>query len=437
MIKTLLIANRGEIAVRIIRTCREMGIKSVAVYSEADRNALHVKMADKAVCIGPAKSAESYLNKENLISAAALTHCDAIHPGVGFLSENADFADMVQKAGLIWVGARPETINLLGDKVQAKETALKAGMPVIPGSDGAVDADEALKASKKVGFPVIVKAASGGGGKGMRIVEKAEDLPEIIKIASAEALNCFSDGRLYLERYIQNPRHVEVQLLGDGNGKALYLGERDCSVQKNHQKLLEESPSTAVSDEMRQRMQADSVRLFENLKYSGAGTIEFLVENGEYYFMEVNARVQVEHTVTEMITGIDIIEQQIKACCCGELDYNQKDINIKGYCLETRINAITPGKIPLFEAPLGPFVRTDTFLYSGCEVSPFYDSMVAKILVYSKDRQSGLKRMLRALEELRIEGIKTNVATQEFIIRSKQFQSGRFGTDLYAKIVKE
>ena len=415
-----------------------MGIRTVAVYSQADADALHVKMADKAVCIGPAASAQSYLNQEALITAAISTRCDAIHPGVGFLSENADFAAAVRKAGLVFIGAEPGTIRMLGDKIQAKETARSAGLPLVPGSDGPIsNVDDAIKVAETIGTPLIVKAAAGGGGRGMRIIRNPVEIEENIRIASAEAKSFFSDGTIFMERYLESPRHVEIQVLSDGNGEVLYLGERDCSVQKNYQKLLEESPSTAVSPELRQRMRDDVVRLFHKIKYAGAATVEFLVEGEEHYFMEVNARVQVEHPVTELTTGVDIIREQILAGSEGRMDISQEDININGYALETRVNARTPGKVTLFEAPAGPFVRTDTFLYTGCTVSPHYDSMVAKVLVWAPDRKTGLARMSRALREIKIEGIKTNIEEQLQILESAQFRSGRFGTDLYGKLFTE
>lgn len=437
-VRSILIANRGEIAVRIIRTCKEMGLRSVAVYSQADADALHVRLADQAICIGPAASSESYLNQNALITSALTSSCDAIHPGVGFLSENAEFASAVRKSGLVFIGAEAETIKMLGDKIQAKETARSAGLPLIPGSDGPVDnVDEAIQTAKKIGTPLIVKAAAGGGGRGMRIIRNPVELEENIRIASAEAMSFFSDGTIFLEKYLESPRHVEIQVLSDGRGEVLYLGERDCSVQKNYQKLLEESPSTAVSPKLRENMKRDVVKLFRKMKYAGAATVEFLVEDDNHYFMEVNARVQVEHPVTEMTTGVDIIREQILACSEGRMDIHKDSFDISGYALETRINALTPGKVTVFEAPAGPFVRTDTFLYSGCSVSPHYDSMVAKVIIGAPDRKTGLARMSRALREMRIEGIETNVIEQLSILESPQFRSGRFGTDLYGKIITE
>ncbi|MBN2625678.1 MAG: ATP-grasp domain-containing protein [Spirochaetales bacterium] len=438
MIKRLLIANRGEIAVRIIRTCREMKIETVVVYSQADADSLPVKMADKAVCIGAASSTESYLKKESLISTALATGCDAVHPGVGFLSENADFAEMALDSGLIFIGPAPRVTRMLGDKVQAKRTADEAGLPLIPGSDGAVESvDKAVELAGAMGFPLIVKAASGGGGKGMRIVNSVDELKSSFPIASQEAANNFGDPTLYMERFMQRPRHVEVQLLADGKDNVVYLGERDCSVQKNHQKLLEESPSTILTDEMRARMEEASVTLFRNIGYTGAGTIEFLVEGGEFFFMEVNARVQVEHTVTELMTGVDIIRQQILACTTGVMEITQEDVTIQGYALEARINARGAGTINSFNPPLGPFVRVDTHIFTGYKVPPYYDSMIAKVLVQARSRGEGIDRMIRVLNEMELEGIDTNVAEQLTLLDCRPFRSGNFDTSLHGQIIKK
>lgn len=436
MIKKLLIANRGEIAVRIIRACKELGIKAVAVYSSADRENLHVRLADEAYCIGPASSAKSYLNAEALITVALRTGCDAIHPGVGFLSENAAFARETEKAGLLWIGPKPKTIELLGDKVTARATAIKHGLPVTPGSDGAVETPEAAeKIAEKCGYPVIIKAASGGGGKGMRIVWKKEELAENLKIASSEALANFADGTVYVEKYIVNPRHVELQILADGKGGVAVLGERDCSVQKNHQKLIEESPSPAVTQEMRSRMYKGAVSLFSALKYRGAGTIEFLVTGSDFYFMEVNARVQVEHPVSEFVSGVDIIREQILACTENRLSIaTDAAIALTGWAIEARINAMAPGTVTRLEVPSGPGVRFDSFLYQGYTVLPYYDSMVAKLIVHDATREMAIKRLLRCLDELVIEGIPTNLTQQKEIISSKQFMSGVFGTSLYEEL---
>ncbi|MDC7224822.1 MAG: acetyl-CoA carboxylase biotin carboxylase subunit [Spirochaetales bacterium] len=438
MIKRLLIANRGEIAVRIIRTCREMDIETVVVYSEADKDSLPVKMADQAVCIGPAPSGESYLKKESLISAALGSRCEAVHPGVGFLSENADFAELAQEAGLIFIGPDPHVTRMLGDKVQAKRTADEAGLPLIPGSDGAVESvEKAVELAKTMGFPLIVKAASGGGGKGMRIVNTIDELKSAFPIASREALNNFGDPTLYMEKYMTRPRHVEVQLLADGKDNVIYLGERDCSVQKNHQKLLEESPSGILTDEMRAQMEKASVTLFRNIGYAGAGTIEFLVEGGEFYFMEVNARVQVEHTVTELMTGVDIIRQQILACTTGKMEITQKDVRIQGYALEARINARGAGRISQFIPPMGPSVRVDTHIFSGYMVPPYYDSMIAKVLIQAPNRNQGIKRMIRVLKEMELEGVDTNSEEQITLLSCRPFRSGKFDTALYGQIIKD
>jgi acetyl-CoA carboxylase biotin carboxylase subunit len=439
MIKSILIANRGEIAVRVVRACKEMGIETIVVYSEADAHSLPVRLADKAVCIGPAASKSSYLKMENLISAAILWGADAIHPGVGFLSENANFAKEVQKAGLIWIGPDPETIARMGDKIEAKETAKKFGVPVIPGLEGSLgdDPEAAKKAADEIGYPVIIKAASGGGGKGMRIVRDPGEFVGTLKIASAEALASFNDGTVYLEKYLENPRHVEIQIIGDSHGNVVHLGERDCSCQQNHQKLVEESPSTVVTPEMRKSMGEDTVRLFKGLKYCGAGTIEFLVTGGKYYFMEVNARVQVEHPVTEMVTGVDIIQEQIKVASGKKLSIEQKDVNLEGYAVECRVNAKAPGKITDYLPPGGYGVRIDSFLYNGYSVSPFYDSMIAKVICFASTRNEGLDRMSRVLDELTLVGIPTNIEMQKKIINSKIFRSGEYGTDVLEHILAE
>lgn len=435
MIKRLLIANRGEIAVRIIRACRELGIETVAVYSTADKDNLHVKMADKAVCIGPAPSSKSYLNANAIITAALRTECQAIHPGVGFLSENADFARDIEKSGLIWIGPDPKTIEMLGDKVQARATALKAGLPITPGSDGAIDNEkDAIAVAEKCGLPVIIKAASGGGGKGMRIVWKKEDLAENIKIASTEALANFADGTIYIEKYMVNPRHVELQILADGKGNVSVLGERDCSMQKNHQKLIEESPSPAVSEQMRQKMTLGAVKLFSDLNYRGAGTIEFLVSGNDFYFMEVNARIQVEHPVSEFVSGIDIIREQIRVCDGQNLEVNPENVELKGWAMEARINARTPGKITNLQIPGGPGIRFDSFIYQGYSVLPHYDSMIAKLIAYDTDRNRVIQKLLCALDELVVDGIQTNIEEQKQILKSKQFVDGNFGTSLYSEL---
>lgn len=435
MIRKMLIANRGEIAVRVIRACREMGIETVAVHSTADKECLHVQLADRAVCIGPAPSSKSYLNKDALITAALRTGCDAVHPGVGFLSENADFAREIEKSRMFWIGPKPDTIEMLGDKVRARETAQKSGLPITPGSAGAIKTKEqAVETANKCGYPVIIKAASGGGGKGMRIVWKEADLAENLAIASSEAEANFADGTVYIEKYLSNPRHVELQVIGDGTGGVAILGERDCSVQRNHQKLIEESPSQAVSDSMYDAMCSGAKKLFSTLKYCGAGTIEFLVSDDRFYFMEVNARVQVEHPVSEMVTDTDIIREQITVCTGGKMTLPDGVLPVKGWAIEARINARTPGVITNLRIPGGNGVRFDGFLYQGYKVVPFYDSMTAKLIVHGQNRAQTIKKLLCALDELRIEGIQTNIEEQKAILRSAQFQSGTFGTDLYEQL---
>ncbi|MDR1031412.1 MAG: acetyl-CoA carboxylase biotin carboxylase subunit [Treponema sp.] len=438
MIRRLLIANRGEIAVRIIRTCREMGIETVAVYSTADQESLHVRLADKAVCIGPPPSSQSYLMGNNLIMAALHTGCDAIHPGVGFLSENPGFARLVRDTGLGFIGPKPELIELLGDKVQARATAQRFGLPITPGTKTAVaDGAEALEAVQTLGFPVIIKAAAGGGGKGMRVVREEQELAEQLSIAQAEAAAAFADPRVFIERYLENPRHVELQILAAGNAQVAVLGERDCSVQKNHQKLIEESPSPGVSERMRGQMAQGAVKLFQELGYQGAGTIEFLVNQEDFYFMEVNARLQVEHPVSECITGTDMVREQILACTEGRMEIEPQAVRIQGWAMECRINALSPGRITGLHVPGGPGVRFDTCLYAGCMVPPYYDALVGKLIVHGPNRERVLARMDRALAELGIEGIQTNRSEQREIIQESRFRSGSFGTAYYEEREKQ
>jgi len=438
MIQSLLIANRGEIAVRIIRTCREMGIRTVVAYSQADRESLPVRLADSHVCIGPAPAKDSYLNVRNLVTAGILSGCDALHPGVGFLAENAGFAREVRESGLIFVGPDPEVIELLGDKIRAKKSAKDLGIPVIPGSVGSVgDAEEALEAGAEIGFPMIVKAAAGGGGKGMRIVRSANELADVIAIASHEAEKAFSDGTVYLERYIENPRHVEIQIVADRTGNVVHLGERDCTVQQNHQKLIEESPSPSVTPALREKMGHDAVRLMHGMGYTGAGTVEFLVKDGRHYFMEVNARVQVEHPVSEQVTGVDIIRQQLLAASDEPLEVRQEDVHLGGYAVECRINARSAGRVTRFESPGGFGVRMDTFLYPGYQVPPWYDHLVAKLICTGRTRAEGLRRMERALGELVIEGIATNIESQRKIVSHPVFRKGEYGTGFLGEILKE
>ncbi|KAL4216254.1 hypothetical protein ACF0H5_024582 [Mactra antiquata] len=391
-------------------------------------------MADDAICIGPA-TANSYLHQNNLICAAINKDAQAIHPGVGFLAENASFAAAVRENDLIFIGAEADAIQKLGDKIDAKAIATSLKIPVTPGSDGAVSsAEEASRLAKEIGLPVMIKAAAGGGGRGIRIIRNTEELLGTMQLAAREAEAAFGDGTLFIEKFLEQPRHVEIQILADSHGNVIHLGERDCSSQLRHQKLVEESPSTELTAEMRESMGQDAVRLFRYLNYVGAGTVEFLVSQGHYYFMEVNARVQVEHPVTEMLTGIDIVQQQIKSCCGLPLDYRQQDVHLRGHALECRINALTPGVVTAFRPPLGPMTRVDTFLEQGAEISPFYDSLVAKIIVQAENRDACIARMQRALDELVIEGIKTNTNMHQRLLASDMFRSGRFATDIYHQL---
>ncbi|MEI8094749.1 MAG: acetyl-CoA carboxylase biotin carboxylase subunit [Spirochaetales bacterium] len=438
MIKSLLVANRGEIAVRIIRACKELGIRTIAVYSEADRKALHVKMADQAICIGPPPSKDSYLNISNIISAALASRADAIHPGVGFLSEKAEFAREVQKAGLIWIGPDPEAIDMLGDKIRSKENATKYGVPCTPGIEGAItNVAETVEKVKKMGLPVIIKASAGGGGKGMRIVRNLEELADNIKIASNEAEKSFNDGTVFIEKYLENASHVELQMMGDKHGNVVYLGERDCSVQEKHQKLVEEAPSPLVTPAIRKKMGEDAVRLFKGIGYSGAGTIEFLFKDGQYYFMEVNSRIQVEHPVTEMLTGIDLIKEMIRVSDGEPLSVKQEDIRMDGYAMEIRINATAPGTVKEYLAPSGFKVRVDSFLYTGYTVPPTYDSMVAKVIIGAPTRAEGINKMLAVLSEFQLEGVPINIERQKKIINTQIFRKGGFGTQVLDSILKE
>ncbi len=429
MIRSLFIANRGEIAMRIIRACRELGISSVLAYSKADEHSIPVKHADKRVCVGAAASSESYLHMDNLIAAASGYGCDAVHPGVGFLSENAGFAQKVRDAGLVFVGPSPQSIALLGDKVAAKNAAVAAGVPIVPGTDGAVETlDEAQAFVEKNGYPVIIKAASGGGGKGMRIVHKAEELERNLAMASNEAEKSFSDKRVYIERFLTKPRHVEIQLMADLHGNTLHFGERDCTVQMRHQKLIEESPSPAIDASMRREMGDAAVRLLASIGYENAGTVEFLVDGNDFYFMEVNARIQVEHPVTELVTGVDLIEWQLRVASGEALPYKQEDIVQNGYAMECRINALSPGRIERLFTPGGLGVRVDTWVGQDSVVSPFYDSLVMKLLVHAEDRTSGIERMQRALAELELEGkgFSHNKAWFQKILSNKVFKSGTY-----------
>ncbi|MBB2182267.1 acetyl-CoA carboxylase biotin carboxylase subunit [Lachnospiraceae bacterium MD1] len=440
MFKKILIANRGEIAVRIIRACREMDIETVAVYSEADKEALHVMLADEAVCIGPAKSKDSYLNMQNIISATVLTGATAIHPGFGFLSENSSFARMCEDCNITFIGPKADTIDLLGNKSKAKETMKNAGVPVIPGSDGEVEtAKEALELANKIGYPVMLKASAGGGGKGMRAVYNPEDLEKLFTSAKAEAKAAFGDDKLYMEKLIINPKHIEVQILADSYGNVVHLGERDCSVQRRNQKMMEESPSAVMSPELRDKMGMAAVRAAQATGYVNAGTIEFLLDrDGNYYFMEMNTRIQVEHPVTEMVTGIDMIKEQLRIASGERMPYRQEDIIFKGHAIECRINAEDPskgfmpcpGRVENVLFPGGFGVRVDSALYPGYVIPPCYDSMLAKVIAYGRDRDEAIQRMKRALSELIIDGIQTNIEYQYELLEREEIITGNYHTGL-------
>ncbi len=433
MIKKLLIANRGEIALRILRACREMGIRTVAVHSSADRDLKHVRLADESVCIGPASSTESYLNIPAIISAAEVTDADAIHPGYGFLSENADFAERVESSGFIFVGPRAETIRLMGDKISAKEAMIKTNVPCVPGSGGAIpdDGPEALAMAEKIGYPVIIKATGGGGGRGMRVVESSEELLESIVLTKTEARGAFGNDVVYMEKYLQTPRHIEFQVLADSHGNAIHLCERDCSMQRRNQKVVEEAPAPGITPEQRKRMGDILTKACRDIGYRGAGTFEFLYENEEFYFIEMNTRLQVEHPVSELITGIDLVKQQLLVASGEVLQIKQEDIIPKGHSIECRINAEdpdnfrpSPGKVERFHLPGGLGVRVDSHVYGGYTVPPYYDSMIGKLIVHAEDRPSAIKRMQGALEEMVIEGIKTNIPLQRRILKDEAFVEG-------------
>jgi acetyl-CoA carboxylase biotin carboxylase subunit len=433
-IQKVLIANRGEIALRIHRACHEMGIQTVAVHSTADADAMHVRLADEAICIGPPAASESYLNIPNLISAAELSHADAIHPGYGFLSENARFADIVESHGIVWIGPKPEHIRIMGDKIEAKRTAAKLGLPLVPGSDGPVETlQEAQAVAAETGYPLIVKAASGGGGRGMKVVQSEDQLEALMMQAGSEAKAAFGDATVYIEKYLGDPRHIEFQVFGDGKGHAIHLGERDCSLQRRHQKVLEEAPSPVVTQEQRDRMGAVVSKAMSDMGYRGAGTIEFLYENGEFYFIEMNTRLQVEHPVTEMITGIDLVREQIRVASGEPLSCTQEQIEFRGHAIECRINAEdpktfapSPGTVTAYVAPGGMHVRVDSGLYGGYRVPPYYDSMIAKLIVYGSSRERCIMRLRRALEEYVIEGMKTTLPLHQKLIRDSEFLEGEY-----------
>ena len=433
MLEKIVIANRGEIALRILRACRELGVKTVAVHSEADRDLKHVRLADESVCIGPAASAASYLNVPAIISAAEVCDAQAIHPGYGFLSENADFAERVEQSGFVFIGPRPETIRLMGDKITAIEAMRQAGVPTVPGSDGPIDDNDerTLRLAREIGYPVIVKAAGGGGGRGMRVVRAEAALLSAISLTKAEAGSAFGNETVYMEKYLENPRHVEFQVIADTHGHAIHLGERDCSMQRRHQKVVEEAPAPGITLEQRNRVGERCAEACRTIGYRGAGTFEFLYKNGEFYFIEMNTRVQVEHPVTEMITGVDIVKEQLLVASGEPLSYTQDQIQIRGHAVECRINAEdprnfmpSPGDITQLHIPGGPGVRIDTHLYNGYRVPPYYDSMIGKLITHGETRAVAIARMRTALSEMVIDGIKTNIPLQADIMADTNFQAG-------------
>jgi len=433
MLEKVVIANRGEIALRILRACKELGIKTVAVHSTADRDLMHVRLADESVCIGPPSPTQSYLNIPALISAMEVTDADAVHPGYGFLAENADFAEQVENSGFIFIGPTAETIRLMGDKVSAIDVMRKAEVPTVPGSNGPLDDnnDRTLALAKEIGYPVIIKAAAGGGGRGMRVVHNEAALLKAIYVTQSEAKSFFGSGVVYLEKFLENPRHVEIQVIGDGQGDAIYLGDRDCSLQRRHQKVLEEAPAPGIPEKVRAEVAETCIKACKLMKYRGAGTLEFLYQDEAFYFIEMNTRVQVEHPVTEMITGVDIVREQLLIASGLPLSIKQEDIQIHGHAFECRINAEDPatfmpcpGKVNLFHAPGGPGVRVDSHMYSGYSVPPYYDSLIAKLITYGDTRAQALTRMQIALDELLIDGIRTNTPLHRDLVRDAEFQKG-------------
>jgi acetyl-CoA carboxylase, biotin carboxylase subunit len=433
MLEKVVIANRGEIALRILRACRELGIKTVAVHSQVDRDLMHVRLADESVCIGPNASSQSYLNVPSIISAAEITDAVAIHPGYGFLAENANFAEQVEKSGFVFIGPTPDVIRLMGDKVRAKDAMKAAGVPTVPGSEGPLgeDSEEVLATARAVGYPVIIKAAAGGGGRGMRVVHSEAALLNSVYVTRSEAAAAFGDGTVYLEKYLENPRHVEIQVLADGKGNAIHLGDRDCSLQRRHQKVLEEAPAPGIAEEIRREVAESCVRACIRMGYRGAGTFEFLYENGQFFFIEMNTRVQVEHPVTEMITGIDIVREQLLIASGLPLSYKQEDVRFRGHAFECRINAEdprtfapSPGKVHRFHAPGGNGVRVDSHLYSGYTVPPNYDSLIGKVITWADDRHGALMRMRNALDEIVVDGIRTNIPLHQTLVRDDAFHRG-------------
>ncbi len=433
MLDKLVIANRGEIALRILRACKELGIKTVAVHSQIDADLKHARLADETVCIGPNPSKDSYLNIPAIISAAEVTDATAIHPGYGFLAENADFAERVEKSGFVFVGPTAEVIRLMGDKVCAIESMKAAGVPTVPGSDGALDSDDerSLQIAREVGYPVIIKAAAGGGGRGMRVVHTEATLLKSKHVTQAEAKAAFGNDQVYLEKYLENPRHVEVQVLADGKGNAVHLGDRDCSMQRRHQKVVEEAPAPLINEESRQQVFESCVNACIKIGYRGAGTFEFLYEKGHFYFIEMNTRIQVEHPVSEMITGIDIIKEQLRIAGGDPLSFSQDDVQFRGHAIECRINAEdpktfmpSPGKVSIFHVPGGPGIRVDSHVYSGYTIPPFYDSLIGKLIAYGEDRDTAIIRMKNALDEMIVDGIKTNIELHRQIMQDTKFQQG-------------
>ena len=446
MLNKVLIANRGEIALRVVRACKEMGIKTVAVHSTADRDLMHVRLSDESVCIGPPPSTDSYLNVPAIISAMELTNADAVHPGYGFLSENADFAEQVEQCGFIFIGPTASTIRAMGDKVSAIEVMRNAGVPTVPGSDGSLgDNDEEIIAlAERIGFPVMIKAAAGGGGRGMRVVENKEDLINSIQVTKTEAKAFFGSDVVYLEKFLGNPRHVEIQVIGDGKGNAICLGDRDCSMQRRHQKVVEEAPAPGITPETRQKIYDSCINACQEIKYRGAGTLEFLYEDGEFYFIEMNTRLQVEHPVTERVTGIDIVRQQLRIAAGEELSIKQEDIEVEGHSIECRINAEhpetfipSPGKVKLYHSPGGNGVRVDSHIYSGYSVPPHYDSLIAKLITHGPTREVAIGRMQNALEEMLVDGINTNIPLQERIMRDEGFKKGGMNIHYLEKMLEK
>lgn len=443
MISKVLVANRGEIAVRVIRACKELGIKTVAIYSDADKEAMHTQLADESICVGAGKSKDSYLNEINIISAAVTTKCNAIHPGFGFLSENAEFASICEECNIKFIGPSSETMSIMGNKSRARDIMKSAGVPVVPGSDGVVATyEDAMVEARKIGFPLMIKASAGGGGKGIRLVRKFEELENAYNTAKSEAKNNFNDDSVYMEKFIENPRHIEFQILGDSFGNVVHLGERDCSVQRRNQKVIEEAPSYILSAELREKMGDVAVRAAKAVNYVNAGTIEFLVDkNNDFYFMEMNTRIQVEHPITEMITNVDIVKEQLKIASGEEMKLNQDMIKIDGHAIECRINAENPsrnfapcpGKIKFLNLPGGNGIRVDTAVYPGYTIPPLYDSMIAKLIVHGKTREEAIRKMISALEEVVIDGIDSNVDFHISILNNKRFREGSFDTSFISE----